>query len=233
MTEMTELVPVITIDGPGGSGKGTIGARLANRLNWEFLDSGALYRLVGLAANKHGIALDDEAALEKISRGLDAQFAVKRVGDEILHFTYLEDEDVGAELRTEEAGASASKVAVLQRVREALLQRQRDFRTLPGLVCDGRDMGTVVFPDAQLKIYLTASAKIRAERRVKQLKNKGLDANLPQILADIKARDDRDMNRSVSPLVPADDAIVIDTSEMGVDEVDSRIRELVKSRFNI
>jgi cytidylate kinase len=118
-------------------------------------------------------------------------------------------------------------------VRDALLQRQRDFRTPPGLVSDGRDMGTVVFPDAQLKIYLTASARNRAERRVKQLKNKGLDANLPQILADIKARDDRDMNRSVSPLVPADDAVVIDTSEMSVDEVESRVQELVKSRFNI
>ncbi|MDH5547729.1 MAG: (d)CMP kinase [Gammaproteobacteria bacterium] len=231
MTE--EAVPVITIDGPGGSGKGTIGARLANELGWEFLDSGALYRLVGLAASKHDVSLDNEEALEKIARELDAQFAVKRVGEEILHYTYLEDEDVGAELRTEAAGAAASKVAVLQKVRAALLQRQRDFRISPGLVCDGRDMGTTVFPDAELKIYLTASAEERAKRRAKQLKNKGLGANLAQILADIKARDERDMNRSASPLVPADDAVVVDTTEMGVIEVEERIRDLVKSRFNL
>lgn len=226
-------VPVITIDGPGGSGKGTIGASLANQLGWEFLDSGALYRLVGLAAQKHGIALDDEEALINTARNLDAQFAVRRGERDVESIILLEDEDVTVKLRTEEAGSLASKVAVLSGVRDALLYRQQEFRTEPGLVCDGRDMGTVVFPDAQLKIYLTASAEERAQRRVKQLKSKGVDANLTRILADIKARDERDMNREIAPLVPAKDAIIIDTSFLSVEEVEARIKMLVNKKFDL
>lgn len=229
----TNTIPVICIDGPGGSGKGTIGARLSERLGWEFLDSGALYRLVALSALKRGIDIEDEDKLAELAKRLDARFAVQKVADGIEHFTYLGKEEVTSQLRTETTGGIASKVARLQKVRDALLQRQRDFRVAPGLVCDGRDMGTVVFPDAHLKIYLTASAEERAKRRVRQLKSKGIDANLSEILADISTRDHRDMNRAVAPLKPADDAVIIDTTQMSVDQVDQRISALVKERFQI
>ncbi len=224
-------IPVITLDGPGGSGKGTIAARLARRYDWELLDSGALYRLTALAALKKNIALDSENDLAKLAASLEVRFAVNRDISKLESLVLLEDEDVTKAIRTEEIGVAASKVAVFQKVRDALLQRQKAFKVAPGLIADGRDMGTVVFPSAKLKIYLTASAAERAKRRVRQLKDKGIGVSLPRILSDINARDARDMNRAVAPLVPADDAVVIDTTEMGVDEVEKRIIELIEGRF--
>ncbi len=208
--EVVQAVPVIAIDGPSASGKGTVAQRVAEQLGFHFLDSGALYRLLGLAAQRHGLALDDEAALTDLAGRMDIRF---EWGD-----TWLDGARVGDELRTEEAGAAASKVAALPRVRAALLDRQRAFRRAPGLVADGRDMGTVVFPDAATKVFLTASAEARAERRYKQLKEKGLDANMPALLQDIRARDERDSRRSVAPLQPAADASLLDTTELSIDQ---------------
>lgn len=208
-----EPVPVITLDGPGGSGKGTISRILARHLDWHFLDSGALYRLVGLAAARHRIALDDEAALGRLAGTLDVRFAADDGGPTRI---YLEDSDVTEELRSESAGAAASAVAVLPGVRQALVERQRAFRRPPGLVADGRDMGTVIFPDARLKIYLDASPRERAKRRHKQLKDKGMDVSLMRLLQDIEARDRRDRERSVAPMRPAADAVIIDTTRMDI-----------------
>lgn len=208
--------PVITVDGPSGVGKGTLSQRLASHLGWHFLDSGALYRLLGLAARRQGFELSDEAALESLALNLDVKFVPAEHGDTTI---LLNNHDVTRDIRTEQAGNDASKVAAVPVVRAALLQRQRDFCQLPGLVADGRDMGTTVFPDAPLKFFLTASAEVRAERRYKQLKEKGLDASLTTLLAEIAERDERDRTRSVSPLKPAEDAILIDTSHLGIDEV--------------
>jgi len=217
-------IPVITIDGPSGSGKGTISRTLAHELGWHFLDSGALYRLVALGAMQHRIPLNDEHALADYARHLDVRFESKDpMRDPKI---WLENQQVEAEIRTEQCGDLASQVAAVPAVRDALLQRQRDFRQLPGLVADGRDMGTTVFPAADLKIYLTASAEIRAERRHKQLMEKGIDVNLAALVQDISARDARDSTRAVSPLKPADDAIVIDTSGLAIEQVMSRVREL-------
>ncbi|MDM7322564.1 MAG: (d)CMP kinase, partial [Gammaproteobacteria bacterium] len=196
-------VPVLTIDGPSGSGKGTIARLLAKQLGWHMLDSGALYRLTALAAQRRGIDLGDAEAVARVAAELDVRFE----GDEETR-VILEGDDVTLQIRSEEAGAAASKVAVHPAVREALLDRQRRFAQPPGLVADGRDMGTVVFPDALVKIYLDASAEVRGERRYKQLKDKGLDANLSQIIEDIRQRDARDMQRPVAPLKPAEDAYV-------------------------
>ncbi|EPJ47775.1 MAG: cytidylate kinase [Osedax symbiont Rs2] len=211
------IVPVITVDGPSGSGKGTICKLLAATLGWNLLDSGALYRLTALAAKHHGVALDDEDALQVLAAHLDVQFLVKDSEAEIQ--VILEGESVTAELRLEETGATASIVAAIPAVRDALLNRQREFAQSPGLIADGRDMGTVVFPEAQLKVYLDASVEERANRRYKQLINKGLDASLEVILIDLKKRDDRDMQRAVAPLKPAEQALVLDSTSLSIQQV--------------
>ena len=219
------LMPVITVDGPSGSGKGTVCRLLADKLGWDVLDSGAIYRVLSLAALHHQIALDNEEALVPLAANLDVQFLVDsqtNAGKVI-----LEGEDVTSTIRNEEVGAAASKVAALPRVREALLRRQRAFKTERGLIADGRDMGTVVFQDAPLKIYLTASAQERARRRFVELNERGLDVTLSGLLQDIQARDERDMNRTVAPLVPADDAIEIDTSELNAQQVFDKVITLV------
>jgi cytidylate kinase len=221
----TKQVPIVTIDGPAGSGKGTIAQAVAEKLGWHILDSGALYRLVALAAMRKGLDLEvndnsDGSQLSSIARNLDVLFTPCEDGTlEVC----LEGDDVSKAIRTEECACAASKVAADEAVRRALLQRQRDFQEAPGLVADGRDMGTVVFPDAGVKIYLTASPEIRALRRQNQLKQQGIDANLRGLIRDIEARDKRDSSRKVAPLVPADDAIIIDTGTLSIDEVVSKV----------
>lgn len=210
--------PVIAIDGPSASGKGTIAQQVARALGFHYLDSGALYRLVGLAAVRAGAALDDEPAVAAIAAGLDATF---RDGE-----VWLGGERVDQAIRTEAVSAAASRVAALPQVRTALLARQRAFRAPPGLVAEGRDMGTVVFPDARLKIFLTASIEARAKRRYKQLMEKGLDANIQSLLRDIRERDARDSARSAAPLKPAEDAIEIDTTELSIEQVVARVLAL-------
>jgi cytidylate kinase len=208
-------VPVVAIDGPSGAGKGTIGRLLAQTLGWHYLDTGALYRLTALAALKRHIDLGNSQALAQAAAALDVRFAPGVGGERV----YLNGVDVGDELRTERTGDAASKVAAMPEVRTALLQRQRDFAELPGLVADGRDLGTVVFPDALLKVVLTASAEARAMRRHKQLKEKGIDVSLPDLSWDIAQRDARDANRTVAPFKPALDAQVIDSTSLSPEEV--------------
>lgn len=203
-------VPVITIDGPTASGKGTVASRVAERLSFHLLDSGALYRLTALQALRREVELRDEHAIAKLAEHLPARFQGEHI--------YLANEDVSQAIRAEEVGNMASKIAALPTVRTALFGLQLGFRQTPGLVADGRDMGTVIFPTAKLKVFLTASVEARAQRRYKQLIDKGFSANMNDLLADLQARDERDTNRAVAPLAPASDAHLLDTSEMGVDQ---------------
>ncbi|MGX2987180.1 (d)CMP kinase [Ursidibacter sp. B-7004-1] len=206
---------VITVDGPSGAGKGTLCHALAEKLKFDFLDSGAIYRILALAAKKSGIDFANEKQLAELGRNLNVQF-IPSNGE--IHVV-LDGENVGDQIRTAESGQNASKIAVYPLVREALLQRQRDFSTSKGLVADGRDMGTIVFPEAQVKLFLDASAEERTKRRVKQLQEKGFNANFDEILAEIKERDFRDRNREVAPLIPAKDALVLDSTSLSIDEV--------------
>lgn len=217
---MSERAPVVTIDGPSGAGKGTIAQLLAKHYEWQLLDSGAIYRVLALAALHHNVELDNEEAITLLAAHLDVQFLTGNDKDAIK--VVLEGEDVTTAIRTQECSNAASKVAAFPRVREALLRRQRAFCKAPGLIADGRDMGTVVFPSAPAKLYLTASAEERAQRRYNQLQDKGFDVKIDRLLAEIQERDDRDMNRPVAPLVPADDALVIDTTGIGIEEVFAR-----------
>jgi len=214
------------VDGPSGTGKGTLSLRLATRLGWHFLDSGVLYRLVGLAAQREGLDFDDGGTLGRAASSLQLEFRPGRDEPDI----YLAGECVTAEVRLEATGALASQVATVPEVRAALLERQRELRTAPGLIADGRDMGTVVFPDAKLKIFLTACPEIRAERRYKQLKGKGFDVNLARLLEDIRERDERDSQRAVAPLQPAPDAEILDTNLLGIAEVEDRVMRLARER---
>lgn len=220
---MTQLsVPVITIDGPSGVGKGTLAQYLTSKTGFHLLDSGAIYRALAFGAVKNKLALDDVPGLVALAETLPVEF----VATSILY----EGEDVTSKVRTEEVAGVASTVAIIPEVRTALMARQKAFAELPGLVADGRDMGTVVFPEADLKLYLTASAEIRAERRVNQLKNQGVSANIHKITRDIEERDERDLNRKTAPLKPADDAIIVDTSNLNIEDVCKKVEFLLWDR---
>ena len=235
-------IPVLTIDGPSGSGKGTIVQHVAQKLGWHVLDSGALYRLVGFGSQKNQLSFENEDEIAKYAANLDVEFKLVNVDSansdggvtQELQII-LEGKQVGAELRTEETGKLASIVAAMPKVRDALFQRQRDFHQAPGLVADGRDMGTAIFPDAKVKIFLTASAKERAQRRYKQLKSKGINGSiaplLSDILRDIEERDERDSSRSASPLKPADDAVQIDTSDLSIEQVVEQVLAICEKQF--
>ena len=212
--------PIVTIDGASGTGKGTVSQVLASKLGWNFLDSGALYRVLALAAQKHSVALDNEKALEVLAEHLDVQFIASH---DSMPKVILEGEDVSETIRTEKIGNMASTVAALPAVRACLLSRQRDFREAPGLVADGRDMGTVVFPDADLKIFLTASPEERAMRRYNQLKERGISVTLGDLIKELRERDKRDQERVVAPLKPADDAVIVDTNRLTIEQVVERI----------
>ncbi len=221
-------IPIIAIDGPGGSGKGTVARRVARHLGWHLLDSGALYRLVALAGMKQGLAPDDVAGHVRLAASLDVRFGMDEQGEEQV---FLAGIDVTRELRAEKTGDAASRVAAWQDVRSALLERQRAFARPPGLVADGRDMGSIVFLDAGLKIYLTASPEERARRRYKQLKEKGLSVSLAGLSAEIAERDRRDTTRSVAPLVTVPDAIIVDSTALSIEEVVGRVIEHARERF--
>ncbi|CDG49163.1 (d)CMP kinase [Serratia symbiotica] len=212
---MTATAPVITVDGPSGAGKGTLCKAIAESLGWRLLDSGAIYRVLAMAALHHQVDITSEEALVPLAAHLDVCF----VAQDGKLLVVLEGEDVSNEIRTETVGNTASRVAKLPRVREALLRRQRAFREEPGLVADGRDMGTVVFPDAPVKIFLDANAEERAQRRRLQLQERGFNVNFECLLAEIRERDDRDRNRAIAPLVPASDAFVLDSTSLSIGEV--------------
>ncbi len=226
MSRSDKLVPVLTIDGPSGSGKGTIARIVAERLGWHLLDSGALYRAVGYAASMAGLDLSDMEAMTRCAETTKITFRDPKDGRETR--VYVNSHDSTDDLRTETVGAVASAIAAIPSVRTALVDKQLSFRRLPGLVADGRDMGTVIFPDAGVKVFLTASAEERARRRYKQLKDKGLAVTLASLLREIEARDARDAARPVAPLKPALDAVLIDSTGMPVDAVVDKVLSLIQ-----
>jgi len=219
-------IPVITIDGPSGSGKGTVAVRIAEKLGFTLLDSGALYRSVGIAALRGGIDLRDHQQIAELARHLNIEFGVSSPDS-----VWLDGEDVSLEIRTDIGSELASQIGAIPAAREALYERQLAFRKAPGLVADGRDMGTVVFQDAIIKIYLTARPEERAQRRYKQLIDKGIDASLADLLQDLKERDARDSERPISPLKPAKDAVVLDTTDLHIDQVVEQVLDLVSERL--
>jgi len=219
-------IPVITIDGPSGSGKGTVAVRIAEKLGFTLLDSGALYRSVGIAALRGGIDLRDHQQIAELARHLNIEFGVSSPDS-----VWLDGEDVSLEIRTDIGSELASQIGAIPAAREALYERQLAFRKAPGLVADGRDMGTVVFQDAIIKIYLTARPEERAQRRYKQLIDKGIDASLADLLRDLKERDARDSERPISPLKPAKDAVVLDTTDLHIDQVVEQVLDLVSERL--
>jgi cytidylate kinase len=221
------LIPVLAIDGPSGVGKGTVARIMAQKLGWHLLDSGAIYRAFALAVDARNIDVTDESALVEVANNLDLAF--KTEANSELVSVYLDGQDVSKVLRTEQTGEMASKIASIGVVRAALLKRQQAFAKIPGLVADGRDMGTVVFANTPFKVFLTASAQERANRRLKQLQNQGSEGIISHILADVVARDERDSSRKHSPLKPAKDALIIDTTELSIDEVITQVSELIKA----
>ena len=225
---MSKKIPVITIDGPSGTGKGTLSILLAQRLHWHYLDSGALYRAVAFSVKQQQVSFSEIKTIIALVRQLDIQFAMdeRKTQKRVM----LNGEDITRAIRNEPISQASSKVAAIPEVRAALVERQRAFRVRPGLVTDGRDMGTVIFPDAPLKIFMTASAKIRAERRYKQLKKKGIDANLAEILAELNTRDKRDQQRATAPLCPASGAMYIDTSNLSIETVYQRLWQWVQQQ---
>ena len=223
---MSADTPVIAIDGPSGTGKGTISQLVASHLGWHLLDSGALYRVIAVGAEQNDIKTNDINGLKKFAEGMQVAFSTEFEGS-----ITLDNDEISHQVRLEETAEKASVVAAIPEIREVLLQRQRDFQLPPGLVADGRDMGTVVFPDSRLKIFLTASPEERAQRRYKQLINKGVSVNLRALLQDIASRDERDANRAVSPLRPAEDAVVIDTTSLTIEEVFKEVLGKVSERF--
>ncbi|PHM48436.1 (d)CMP kinase [Xenorhabdus miraniensis] len=226
---MAAIAPVITVDGPSGAGKGTLCQALAEALNWQLLDSGAIYRVLALAAIHHQVDIQSEDALVPLAANLDVRFVPANGKLRVI----LEGEDVSNEIRTETVGNTASQAATFPRVREALLRRQRAFRISPGLIADGRDMGTVVFPDAPVKIFLDASAEERARRRMLQLQDKGFSVNFERLLSEIQERDFRDRNRAAAPLVPAQDALILDSTSMSIEEVIDKALTYAKNALEI
>lgn len=220
---------IVTVDGPSGAGKGTLCYALAEKLGFALLDSGAIYRVLALAALKSAVDLDDESGLAALARGLDVRFLPVDGAVRVL----LGGEDVSASIRTQAVAEAASRVAVFPAVRAALLQLQREFAQESGLIADGRDMGTVVFPAAAAKLFLDASAEERAKRRYKQLQSQGIDGNFAQILAEVKARDERDRNRAVAPLKPAEDALVLDSTALSIDEVVKQALDYIRTRVKM